>query len=88
MIKTFFMSPINFPKWFHQNKAEYTGDYEEGCLLDNFIVETKRGYAVFYEHYLNANSSDYLVEFQPYNESQGGNELYDRWYEFIDKSRN
>ena len=25
-------------KWMRQNQAEYTGDYVEGCLLDNFVL--------------------------------------------------
>lgn len=53
-----------FKTWCKQNAAQYTGAYVEGCLLDNFIMITKRGYAAFYEHYLNEWRSDYSVEFQ------------------------
>lgn len=74
-------------KWLHQNKAQYTGAYCEGCLLDNFMVETKRGVAAIYEHYLNPNSSDYLVKFVPFKGGVQSGEL-DRlmadWYSFYD----
>lgn len=64
-ITTFLLAPAELEKWMHQNKAIYTGDFVEGCLLDNFIVQTKRGHAAIMEHYLNPNSSDYIVYFQP-----------------------
>ena len=84
MIRTFYISSNNLEKWLHQNDGTYTGDFMEGCLLDNFIVETKRGYAVFYEHYVNEWSSVYRVEFQSFKESRC-KELFDRWYKFIEK---
>ena len=84
MIKTFFVLPKNLEKWLHQNHGTYTGDFVEGCLLDNFIVETKRGYAVFYEHYVNEWSSVYRVEFQAFKETRC-NELFDRWNKFIEQ---
>lgn len=59
----FYISQSNINMWLHQNEAE-TLEFREGCLADNFIVGTKRGYAAIYEHYLNAWSSDYLVEFE------------------------
>lgn len=64
-ITSFYLDPADLEKWMYQNKAVYTGDFVEGCLLDNFMVQTKRGHAAIYEHYLNPNSSDYLVYFQP-----------------------
>lgn len=64
-IKTFLVGSTDIEKWMHQNKAVYTGSYYEGCLLDNFLVMTKRGTAAIYEHYLNSNSSCYRVEFSP-----------------------
>lgn len=74
----FALSPSAFEKWMHQNKAEYTGCFVAGCLLDNFVVETKRGFAAFYEHYLNEWSSDYIVEFEP----GPAQTVWRRWYEF------
>ena len=67
-----------FEKWVHQNNAEYTGDYVEGCLLDNFIMCTPRGFASFYENYLNEWSSNYYVEFQP----GAAQTVFSNWYQF------
>ena len=67
-----------FHKWMAQNGAEYTGDYVEGCLLDNFIVATRRGYAAIYENYVNEWTSDYLVEFQP----GAAQTVFSNWYKF------
>jgi hypothetical protein len=67
-----------FEKWVHQNNAEYTGDYVEGCLLDNFIMYTRRGYAAFYEHYINEWTSDYYVEFQ----AGAAQTVFSNWYQF------
>ena len=65
-------------KWMHQNKADFTGDYIEGCLLDNFVISTKRGYAAVYENYVNTWTSDYYIEFQP----GAARDVFRRWYEF------
>ena len=73
----FYISPKNMNIWINQNKAE-TLECVEGCLLDSFIVGTKRGYAAIYEHYLNAWSSDYLVEFEAGNAPN----VWRRWDDF------
>ena len=70
-----------FDKWKHQNNAEYAGDYIEGCLLDNFIMCTPRGYAAFYESYVNEWTSDYYVEFQP----GAAQNVFSNWYKFENK---
>ena len=69
-------------KWIHQNGAEYAGDYVEGCLLDNFVMATRRGYAAFYEQYINEWTSDYYVEFQP-GPAQA---VFANWYAFERKA--
>lgn len=74
----FCIDPKNLEKWMHQNGANYTGTMVEGCLLDNFVLACKRGYAAVYEHPLNCWSSDYLVEFEP-GAAQG---VWRRWYQF------
>lgn len=74
----FRISPKNLEKWMHQNEAEYTGAFVEGCLLDNFVLACKRGFAAVYEHYLNCWSSDYLIEFQP----GAAQEVWKNWYRF------
>lgn len=77
----FHIGAADLEKWMHQNRAEYTGVFVEGCLLDNFVVATKRGFAAFYEHYLNEWSSDYIVEFQP----GPAQTVWRRWYEFEER---
>ena len=75
---TFTLQPRGLAKWLYQNRAEYTGDFVEGCLLDNFVVSTKRGFAAVYEKYQNANSSVYRVEFEPGTAQN----VFHAWYEF------
>lgn len=75
---SFRISPANLDMWMHQNEAEHTGAFVEGCLLDNFVLACKRGFAAVYEHYLNCWSSDYLIEFQP----GAAKDVWDRWYKF------
>ena len=65
---THFIMKVPLNKWMHQNGGEYTGDYFEGSLLDNFIVTTKRGYCFIFEQYLNEWSSAYLCYFVPYKD--------------------
>lgn len=76
----FYISISNINTWLHQNDAE-TLECREGCLADNFIVGTKRGYAAIYEHYLNSWSSDYLVEFEPGDAPN----VWKSWEEFTEK---
>lgn len=77
---TTFVLKMPLAKWMHQNKAEYTGDFVEGCLLDNFVVETRRGFAAIYEQYATPNSSVYRVEFEPGTAQN----VFARWYKFYD----
>lgn len=71
-----------FNRWMHQNGAEYAGDYVSGCMLDNFVVSTRRGYAAFYENYVNEWTSDYYVEFQP----GAAQNVFSKWYKFEEKA--
>lgn len=64
-------------KWLQQNRAEYTGDFIPGVLLDSFIVGIRRGYAFIYETYLNGWESDYTIYFQ----AGGADDLWPAWYE-------
>ena len=65
-------------QWLKQNNAEYTGDFLPGCLLDNFVVVTARGFAAVYESYLNSCSSQYYIEFQ----SGAAQTVWANWYQF------
>lgn len=86
-IKEFYLSPTDFNKWAHQNEVEYTGDFVDGVLLDNFVVFTKHGIAAVYEHYINPWQSDYRVEFvRCHKDSYSGwtRPVLNKWYEFED----
>lgn len=63
-LKVFRPNPSQLKKWLRQNKVEDFIDCSEGVLLDNLVVQCKRGIAALYEHYVNSNQSDYLVEYQ------------------------
>lgn len=76
-MKTFLLK-MNEEQWMHQNEAEYTGDFFEGSLLDNFIVTCKNGIAAFYEHYLNCWSSCYEIHFGRTEEEI--REVYEEFY--------
>lgn len=77
-VTKFRIEPKNLAKWMHQNRAVYTGAFVDGCLLDNFVVVTKRGFAAIYEEYLNEWSSTYRVEFEP----GAAQTVWSRWYQF------
>ena len=68
----FSISSKGLEKWMHQNRAEYTGAFVEGTLLDNFVIACKRGFAAVYE------SSDYRVEY----ETGAAQKVWSRWYQF------
>lgn len=82
-ITTIRIGATELEKWMHQNEAEYTGDFAEGGLLDNFMLACKRGFAAVYEHYLNCWSSDYLIEF----ESGAAQDVWENWYRFEDSRK-
>ena len=77
-IKALHVGSCELNKWLHQNKADYTGLFVDGCLLDNFVVVTKRGFAAIYEEYLNPNSSGYYIEFQ----TGTAQDVFRNWYKF------
>ena len=69
--------------WIRQNDGE-TVDAVEGCLLDNFVVACRRGWAFVYEHFVNAWSSNYLVIFVPYKDEAACRAAWDEWEVFRD----
>lgn len=77
---TIFLLKGDLNRWLHQNEAEYTGDFFDGCLLDNFIVSCKNGIAALYEHYLNCWSSCYEVHFGRTEKEK--REIYDEFYRY------
>ena len=59
----FYLPARALPMWLHQNRAEETGDWFPGSLLDNMCCFCKNGFAAIYEHYVNEWTSNYYVEF-------------------------
>lgn len=49
-------------KLIYQNKGEII-DFVEGCLLDNLLIETKRGYMALIDTYVNCWTSCYTLYF-------------------------
>ena len=47
-------------KIIYQNRAEVV-DIIEGVLLDSYLLETKRGYMILKDTYLNPNQSIYTI---------------------------
>ena len=66
-------------KWIKQNAGTIV-DCIEGCLLDNLMVDCKRGTAYIFEEYVNANSSRYHAYWIKYGpHSPKFNFVYDMW---------
>lgn len=86
----FFMEPADINKYIHQNKAEYTGCFVEGCLQDSFVLSCKRGYTFVYEHFLTPWSSDLFCIFLPYKAAKENPKTYDEewctWFNFEDRA--
>lgn len=79
---TEFILHDNLEKWQAQNDGECI-DCVEGCLIDNLVIECKRGTAFLFEEYANCWSSLYHVYFIPYKEQANNPEydaLWDRFY--------
>lgn len=90
----FYIEPNKLEKWMHQNKANFTGTAIEGCLLDNFVIDTEKGFAMVYESYVNPNQSRYYVEYAISREkNEKGNYkhciawkiVWKNWYKFAAK---
>ena len=67
-------------KWMHQNNAHYTGAFFEGNLLDNYVLDCKRGYAAVYERPMNEWSSVPHVKFAPYKDRAAVDALWSEFY--------
>lgn len=80
-MKKYKLNPRGLEKFVHQNKAELI-DFYEGCLLDNYLYQGKRGIIAIYESYVNPNMSEYLVVFASDEE-----EINMIWNEFNENIR-
>ena len=73
-------------RWERQNEAEYTGDWVDGVLTDNYVLACKRGYCFVYE----AQDSWYpnipVYKFAAYKDEEAVKELWDEWYGFVERS--
>ena len=74
-MKKYNLNPRYLEKWIRQNGAAVL-DIIDGVLLDNFLIECKRGAAVVKETYINSNMSGYTVYF-----SRDNKEIYNFWDE-------
>lgn len=52
----------NIDKLLYQNDGEII-DCIEGCLIDNYLISTKRGYIALIEAFVNSWTSDYTLYF-------------------------
>lgn len=72
-MKKYNLNPAYLNKWIKQNGGSII-DMLDGSLLDDYLIECKRGAAVIREHYINPNLSGYTVIF-----SRNCSEIYNLW---------
>lgn len=72
-------------KWMHQNGAEFTGAYVEGTLLDNYILQCRRGWCAVYERYATPNNSYHEFRFTPYSDQTECDALWAEFMEFEER---
>lgn len=72
-MKQYRIERANIEKLEHQNKATLE-DVKEGCLLDNLLYTTKRGFYILKETYQNEWSSIYTLIF-----STNADEIEQEW---------
>ena len=65
---------LNIDKLLYQNQGEIL-DIIEGCLIDNFLIATKRGYILLIERYVNCWTSEHVLYF-----SKDEKEINNIWY--------
>ena len=83
MIKEYRFESMTIDKWIHQNGA-IVEDFLEGCLLDNMLLQTRRGVAFVKETALNVWSSTYTLYFAAYTDAGAVDAVYNMWSEFAD----
>ena len=83
-MKTFLVA--NEDKWMHQNDAQFTGAFFDGVLLDNYVLDCKRGYVAVYEQYVTPNSSEHVFKFAPYKDRAAVDALWSEFYEREERS--
>ena len=83
MIKEYRFGAITIDKWMYQNSA-FVEDFLDGCLLDNMLLQTRRGVAFVKETVLNTWSSTYTLYFAAYKDADAVDAVYNMWSEFAD----
>ena len=83
MIKEYRFESMTIDKWIHQNSA-IVEDFLEGCLLDNMLLQTRRGVAFVKETFINTWCSTYTLYFAAYKDRDAVDAVYNMWYEFAD----
>ena len=83
MIKEYKFGDMTIEKWMHQNSA-IVEDFLDGCLLDNMLLQTRRGVAFVKETVLNTWSSTYTLYFAAYKDAGAVDAVYNMWSEFAD----
>lgn len=78
MIKEYLLNPDALDMWLHQNGSNEIIDFREGCLLDSFIISTKRGTAAIYERYCTSWTSNYRIEWEKYPSDK----VWENWEKF------
>lgn len=83
MIKEYRFESMTIDKWMYQNSA-IVEDFLDGCLLDNMLLQTRRGVAFVKETALNVWSSTYTLYFAAYKDAGAVDAVYNMWSEFAD----
>ena len=83
MIKEYRFKSMTIDKWIHQNGA-IVEDFLDGCLLDNMLLQTRRGVAFVKETVLNTWCSTYTLYFAAYKDAGAVDAVYNMGSEFAD----
>ena len=83
MIKEYRFESMTIDKWIHQNSA-IVEDFLDGCLLDNMLLQTRRGVAFVKETFINTWCSTYTLYFAAYKDRDAVDAVYNMWSEFAD----
>ena len=82
-VTVFQLAPgADYSTWLKQNDAQ-PEDCIEGVLQDSCLYYCRNGIAAVFEHYLNANSSDFKVFFARYD-TAGARRVWSIWEEAAD----
>jgi hypothetical protein len=83
MIKKYEFNGLSIDKWIHQNNAVVI-DFLDGCLLDNMLLQTRRGVAFVKETIVNTWCSTYTLYFAANKDAGAADTVYNMWNEFAD----